>query len=126
MSLEKRLRDERERLGLTLVEFGAIAGAGKTTVINWEKGSSAPDAVQMAALVAQGVDALYVLTGERSESGKLSAEQQKAGYTVEVLTKEEQALLDNYRHAPEIGKRAVEATVEAVATKPTKRRGPSM
>lgn len=36
----------------------------------------------------------------RREKNGLTAEQERAGYSVEVLSPEEQALLDNYRHTP--------------------------
>src|SRR5690349_1141193 len=60
-----RLKEERERLELTQPSFAEAAGAKKRTVIDWEKGVSSPTAVQLAALAAVGVDALYVLTGTR-------------------------------------------------------------
>jgi transcriptional regulator with XRE-family HTH domain len=53
---------------------------------------------------------------ELLQSMVLTAQQEQAGYAVEVLTAEEQALLDNYRHSPDVGKRAVDAAVAAVAT----------
>lgn len=61
--MEKRLRSERERLGLTQPQLAEIAGAAKRTVIDWEKGVSSPTGVQLAKLAAAGVDVLYVLTG---------------------------------------------------------------
>jgi transcriptional regulator with XRE-family HTH domain len=126
MSVAKRLKDERNRLSLTQPEFGAIAGVGKTTVINWEKGSGSPDAQQLVALALCGVDVQYLVTGQRSEKIQfLTEQQQKDGYSVEFLTKEEQALLDNYRHAPEVGKKAVDAAIAAVAI-PVRKKGPGI
>ncbi|WP_154662585.1 helix-turn-helix domain-containing protein [Solimonas flava] len=63
----ERLREERTRLGLSQPAFGEIAGAAKRTVIDWEKGVSSPTVMQLSALMAAGVDALYVLTGVRAE-----------------------------------------------------------
>ncbi|WP_405119473.1 helix-turn-helix domain-containing protein [Pseudomonas leptonychotis] len=63
-----RLKEERERLGFTQPDFAAAAGAAKRTLIEWEKGSTSPNAVQIAALSSVGVDVLYVLTGRRAES----------------------------------------------------------
>lgn len=60
-----RLKEERERLGLTQPQFGEAAGAAKRTVIEWEKGATSPSTVQLAALGEIGVDTHYVLTGER-------------------------------------------------------------
>lgn len=61
-----RLKEERERLGLTQQTFSALAGAGKRTLITWESGETSPNAVQLSALAAAGVDALYLLTGNRT------------------------------------------------------------
>lgn len=60
-----RLREERERIGLTQPTFAAAAKASKRTVIEWEKGATSPSAVQLAALSTIGIDVGYVLTGKR-------------------------------------------------------------
>jgi len=78
MSAEKhpvgeRLREERQRRGLSQPALGEIAGAAKRTVIDWEKGASSPSAVQLSALAAAGLDVLYVVTGEHN--AQLSKEQ---------------------------------------------------
>lgn len=59
-----RLKEERERLGLTQPAFAEAAGAAKRTLIEWEKGTTSPNSVQLSALAAIGVDVYYVLTGE--------------------------------------------------------------
>ena len=86
-----RIKDERERLGLTQPEFAEIAGAKKRTVIDWQNGVSSPTAIQLAALAAAGVDIAYVITGVPAEAhGKLAdvaqASQllQRAGASEEV------------------------------------------
>lgn len=66
MSIGERLKDERERLGLTLPEFADIAGAKKNTVIDWQNDVSSPPASRLASLAVAGVDPMYVLTGVRS------------------------------------------------------------
>lgn len=106
-----RLKEERERLGLTQPDFAAAAGAAKRTLIEWEKGKTSPSVVQLSALSEIGVDAVYVLMGIRSPAAPASlVEQQQAGYSTEVLSKDEQALLDNYRHCPQEAKQQIEAS----------------
>lgn len=61
-----RLKEERERLRLAQPEFAKAAGAAKRTLIEWEKGTTSPNAVQLSALFEIGVDVHYVLTGKRS------------------------------------------------------------
>jgi transcriptional regulator with XRE-family HTH domain len=60
-----RLKEERERIGLTQEAFSEAAGGKRRTLIDWEKGVSSPTAVQLSALSRIGVDVLYVVTGQR-------------------------------------------------------------
>ena len=66
MPIGKRLREERERLGLSQPAFAAVAGTTKQTLFSWETGKTAPDGFQLAALAASGADVLYILTDQRS------------------------------------------------------------
>lgn len=60
-----RLKEERERLGLSQEKFGSIGGVLKRAQINYENGERSPDSAYMAAIASAGVDVLYVLTGQR-------------------------------------------------------------
>lgn len=60
-----RLREERDRLGLSQAAFGEIGGVKANAQGNYEKGERFPDAGYLAAVSAVGVDVLYVVTGER-------------------------------------------------------------
>lgn len=64
----QRLKQERSRLGFTQPQVGDIAGAVKTTVIDWENGLSSPKTTQLAMLCERGFDPLFVLTGVRAIS----------------------------------------------------------
>ena len=61
----ERLREERERLGFNQPDFANFAGVSKRTLIDWEKSSTSPNAVQLSSLNEIGVDVGYVITGER-------------------------------------------------------------
>lgn len=65
LNIGERLKEERVRLGFNQAEFAAFAGVAKTSQFNYEKGERSPDADYLAAVSAQGVDILYVVTGER-------------------------------------------------------------
>lgn len=67
-----RLKEERERLGMTQPAFAIAAGAGKRTIIEWEKGATSPNAVQLSALGEVGADVLYIVTGHRSNEIDIS------------------------------------------------------
>ena len=68
MQVHERLKGERERLGLTQPFVAERLGVGKTTVINWEKGVSAPDALQLAVFSELGADVTYILTGTSTKA----------------------------------------------------------
>lgn len=66
MSIGERLREERERIGLSQTALAQIGGVGKTTQIKYEKGASSPDSAYLSAVSDEGVDVFYVLKGQRS------------------------------------------------------------
>lgn len=90
-----RLKEERERLGLTQPQLAEVAMSSKRTVIDWEKGVSSPTTVQLAALAEAGADVLYIVAGQRSQG---VAE-------VELLPSDERVLLDSYRRCNPEAKR---------------------
>lgn len=112
MSIPQRLKSERERIGLSQPQLGELVSAGKTTVINWEKGASAPDAEQLATMNGAGLDVPYILFGVRSQQLPPEA----------TLPPDEQVLLDNYRNAPAGVKSGVKTTLRAFAPAPSGKR----
>ena len=105
MGIGDRLREERERLGMNQEAFGAIAGVRKQAQLLYEKGERHPDAQYLAAIAAAGADVLYILTGRRSQ----------AVAEVELLPPRQRALLDNYEHSDEAGKRVIEGAAHLAA-----------
>lgn len=86
MDLPTRLKEERERLGFSQTKFAAIADASKHAQINWEKGAASPNAAALAAWASVGLDVLYVVTGERSESDdEFAARHQRIRRMVELV-----------------------------------------
>lgn len=99
-----RLREERERIGMTQEQM-AIAGAvAKRTYCHYEAGEREIGSACMAALAAAGADVLYILTGQRGAVSLAPA-----------LAPDEAALLDNYRNSPPAGRDALKATSAALA-----------
>ena len=111
MPIGKRLREERERLGLSQPAFAAVAGTTKQTLFSWETGKTAPDGFQLAALAASGADVLYILTGVRSPLAQSIGE----------LTPRQRALLNNYEAADETGKRYIERAADLEAQSVSKK-----
>lgn len=61
-----RLREERDRLGLSQKVFGEIGGVEANAQGKYESGHRVPKADYLAAVARRGVDVLYVLTGTRT------------------------------------------------------------
>ena len=97
-----RLRDERERLGLSQTAFAEVGGVQKRAQINYESGERLPDAAYLAAIAALGADVLFVLTGQRSRPASASAE----------LRPDQAALLDNYEHSDEVARQAAQRLLD--------------
>lgn len=64
-----RLREERDRLGLSQAQLASATGAATRTHIAWEKGEQTPNAVYLATMFIEGVDVNYVITGQRALTG---------------------------------------------------------
>jgi len=62
-----RLREERERMGLTQGAVSTLVDSTKRTVQVWESGGTAPNAHHLAALEKRGFDLVYLVTGHRPE-----------------------------------------------------------
>lgn len=104
-----RIKEERERLALTQQGLADAIEIAKRTLIDWEKGRTSPNAVQLSALSALGIDVLYIVTGMRNASLPTVT-------TESSLTKRQSALLDNYENTDEAGKKKIiEATAAEVA-----------
>lgn len=101
-----RLKEERDRLGLTQPVFAGAAGTKKRTLIDWEKGVSSPTAVQLSALSDIGADIQYIVTGVLSEGS---------------LSKDEQELVAAFRAAPLAVKAAAIGALTSGTTAPTKK-----
>lgn len=118
--LGQRLKSERERVGMTQPDFAAIAGVGKTTVINWEKDVSSPTAVQLLAFLEAGVDVIYVITGEHGRQQQ--SHQISDSVRPYDLSADEAALLAAYRRSPppirEAALRMLDAAVPPAGTMP--------
>lgn len=101
-----RLREEFERLKLSLAEAARLAGekdSGRMKQV--VSGRQRCPIELLSALEPHGVDVYYVLTGQRVGS-------------VTVLSVRESALVENYRAAPEDAKQVLEKTSTYLAQSP--------
>ncbi|WP_459863517.1 helix-turn-helix domain-containing protein [Endothiovibrio diazotrophicus] len=92
MPIGERLREERERLGFSQSDLGAIGGVTLRSQGNYERGDRAPDALYLAAVAAHGVDVCYIVTGSRPGNAATPA-----GTAAPAADPDEQQMLELYR-----------------------------
>ena len=109
-NIGSRLREERERLGVSQKALGEIGGVKKLTQLNYEKGDRAPDTIYLTSVAEAGVDIVYVLTGQRIPSP----------VTVTPQNEEEKKLLENYRAMDEAARLNIQAVGAAFAQSKSK------
>ena len=85
MAIGQRLKEERERIGLSQEQLGIIGGVKKLAQFRYENGETYPNAQYLAEVVKIGIDVNYVLFGTRANN---------------ALTAEEEQLLATFRAAP--------------------------
>lgn len=83
--ISSRLRQERERLGLSQKVFGEIGGVEANAQGKYESGGRAPKADYLSRVAERGVDVLYVLTGTATP------------IQLENLSQIEEKVLEDYR-----------------------------
>jgi transcriptional regulator with XRE-family HTH domain len=82
----KRLKEERERLGLTQAEFAKACGVGRTAQFNYEREERSPSSEYLDAAEALGADSLYIMSGTKKGDDWVYARAYKAMlYTIEML-----------------------------------------
>ncbi|HIJ83538.1 MAG: hypothetical protein HW380_2545 [Magnetococcales bacterium] len=99
-----RLREERDKLELNQREFGRIGGVTLDAQSRYERGQRSPNSKYLEAIAAAGADVAYIITGVRAGTPG-----------VPPLSREEECLLDNYRHSPESEQAILRATSAAFA-----------
>ncbi|KAB0516870.1 MULTISPECIES: helix-turn-helix domain-containing protein [Pseudomonas] len=90
-----RLRQERERLGLSQKVFGEIGGVEANAQGKYESGGRAPKADYLSRVAEKGVDVLYVLTGTPTpiQLDNLSQVEEKVLGDYRAMFKEDQAAI---------------------------------
>jgi len=110
----KRLRAERERLGMSQEAFGEAAGVSRAMLSRYERGVAEPGASVLMGLMSVGVDIAYVLGSDTATAIEYK--------NTRELTPEQSALLDNYENADEEGRDAARRVLVALSkSKATKK-----
>jgi transcriptional regulator with XRE-family HTH domain len=114
--LGKRLKQERERLGMSQEKFGAACGVGKTAQYMYERGTREPTSGYLDAAGKLGVDTLYVMTGRRGgENWSYLRAYGEFLRTIELLLGVEQGRME--RLCSQLAELAPEVTSSAITSK---------
>lgn len=105
MTIGQRLKEERERLGLSQPSFAGVAETTKKSQIDYEKDITQPKAGYLESVAKVGADVQYIVTGVRSLAG---------------LSVDEEALLSLYRAAPILVRAAAVAALGSGGTQKNK------
>lgn len=86
IDLGKRLKEERERLGLTQAKFAEACGVGRTAQFNYERGEREPSWSYISAAEKIGADVLYIFTGMHAGNDfALANAYSRLIYTIEMF-----------------------------------------
>ena len=101
MGIGSRIKEARERLGLTQVELGRIVGVTGSSITNYENNTSHPkEAILYKLLDALHVDANYLFQDEMSDVKS------------NILSAAEQKHIDKYRLLDDRGKSVVDGVLD--------------
>ncbi|NNA66231.1 helix-turn-helix domain-containing protein [Pseudomonas gessardii] len=102
MTVGERLKEERQRIGVSQTVLAEKCGVTKNTQLAYEKGERSPDTTYLASAASLGLDILYVVTGVATPQ------------VVEGFTALEDKLVNQYRALPEEDQQAVFRIVGAM------------
>lgn len=96
-----RLREERDRLGLSQADFGALMGVSRGTQKNYELelAVGALDLKYISALEANGVDAVYVVSARPSLGDGLTEVEATIIAQFRSISEEDQAAVRRFLKA---------------------------
>lgn len=100
-----RLKQERDRLGLTLSSFGMLGQVNRMTQMRYESGASSPTVEYLHKLGAHGVDTVFIATG--FNSAELIPVKDAVAFSQAIDLIDEIAKLHHFMPPPEFRIRAV-------------------
>lgn len=103
--ISERLREERDRLGLSQERAASAAGIRREMWAKYE-GGAMPGALVLALMASAGVDVIYVLTGVRAITHAGDA----------ALADELREIADQYIRLPADDRAAIRRTLDALFT----------
>ena len=117
--VKNRLRGERERLEFSQAGLARALAISRETIRLYETGEIAPGSEVLARMASLGFYVQYILTGTYSKNLDRVAEDAgiyKAGKGAGALSREEEVLVDKYRHLKPGDRTRAQALVDVLAS----------
>lgn len=119
-----RLRQERERLGLTLSDFGLLGAVNRMTQMRYESGASSPTVEYLHKIGINGVDSMYLMTG--LASANLIPMQNAVAFSQAIDLIDGIAKLHNFTPPPEFRLRAISQVYQRILKFGVKKVSPTL
>jgi len=100
-----RLRQERERLGLSPHDFATLGEVNRITQLRYEDGANHPTVEYMYKIGQHGVNTHYILTGAHSEEAVLLNNFEAFSKAIDLI--DQLAKSHNFTPSPEFRGRAI-------------------
>ncbi len=92
-TIGSRIKEERVKLGLSQNAFAELGDMKKLSQVKYESGERTPDANYLSKIAEHGVDANYIITGQRLDSDTPAATnpnyagstEEKSSYVISII-----------------------------------------
>lgn len=118
-SLGARMAEERARLGLSQQDVANACDGTREAVGKYERNVNVPGGEMLRSLAKIGMDIQYILTGTRSKNLDRVAEEAgtyKAEKGVGALSKEEEKVVEMYRHLQPQERTRLKAIIDSLVS----------
>lgn len=119
-----RLRQERERLGLTLGDFSLLGEVNRMTQMRYESGTSSPTVDYLHKIGTHGVDSMFLMTG--LASAELIPMQNAVAFSQAIDLIDGIAKLHNFTPPPEFRLRAISQVYQRILKFGVKKVSPTL
>ena len=119
-----RLKQERERLGLTLSDFAGLAGMTRMTQTRYESGTHLPTVEYLLTSGCNGVDSVFLVTGVTSSN--LIPMQNANAFSVAIDVVAEISKRHNVTFPPDFRLRAISQVYQRILKAGGKKVTPSL
>ncbi|PHM36181.1 transcriptional regulator [Xenorhabdus mauleonii] len=76
-TIGNRIKEERERLGLSKMDFAHLTGYPGHVQTSYERDEIMPEGMYLQEITKHGCDTLYIITGHKERPIKLSIDEQE-------------------------------------------------